>query len=61
LCDVNEAKLSRVQRLASRMNDATGKPFVIDGVTDYRRALEGAGFVFVSVEVELLLSKKKLI
>ncbi|HZQ09965.1 MAG TPA: alpha-glucosidase/alpha-galactosidase [Anaerolineae bacterium] len=54
LCDVNEAKLSRVQRLAERMNEVTGKPFVIDGVTDYPRALEGAGFVFVSIEVDRL-------
>ncbi len=54
LCDVNEAKLKRVKRLAERMNDATGKPFCIESVTDYRRALEGAGFVFVSVEVDRL-------
>lgn len=54
LCDVNEIKLNRVKRMAERMNDATGKPFCIEGVTDYRRALQGAGFVFVSVEVDRL-------
>ncbi len=54
LCDVNEEKLARVKRLAERMNDATGKPFSIASVTDYRRALEGAGFVFVSIEVQRL-------
>lgn len=54
LCDVNEAKLNRSKQLAVRMNEATGKPFQIEGVTDYRDALEGAGFVFVSVEVDRL-------
>lgn len=54
LCDVNEAKLQRVKRLAERMNAALGKPFCIEAVTDYHRALEGAGFVFVSVEVDRL-------
>lgn len=54
LCDVNETKLNRVQQLALRMNEATGKPFQIEGVTDYRHALDGAGFVFVSVEVDRL-------
>ena len=54
LCDVNETKLHRVKRLAERMNAATGMPFVIQAVTDYRRALEGAGFVLVSIEVDRL-------
>lgn len=54
LCDVNEAKLNRVKRLAERLNEATGKPFQIESVTDYRRALQGAEFVFVSVEVNRL-------
>lgn len=54
LCDVNQVKLNRVKRLAERMNEATGKPFQIEAVTDYARALEGAGFVFVSVEVDRL-------
>lgn len=54
LCDVNEAKLQRVKRLADRLNAVTGRPFVIESVTDYRRALEGAGFVLVSIEVDRL-------
>lgn len=54
LCDVNEEKLERVKRFTERMNAATGEPFRIESVTDYRRALEGAGFVFVSVEVDRL-------
>lgn len=54
LCDVNETRLARVRRLAERMNDATGRPFCIQGVTDYRAALPGAGFVFVSVELDRL-------
>jgi alpha-galactosidase len=54
LCDINAEKLQRVQRLAERMNAATGRPFQIQGVTDYRAALEGAGFVLVSTEVDRL-------
>jgi alpha-galactosidase len=54
LCDVDEAKLTRVKRLADRMNQAAGAPFCIESVTDYRRGLEGAGFVFVSIEVDRL-------
>ncbi|MBI4670503.1 MAG: alpha-glucosidase/alpha-galactosidase [Chloroflexi bacterium] len=54
LCDVNAEKLARVQRLAERMNDATGRPFHIESVSDYRRALEGAQFVFASLEVDRL-------
>ncbi len=54
LCDVNGEKLERVKRLAERMNNATGKPFRIESVADYRHALEGAEFVFVSIEVQRL-------
>ncbi len=54
LCDVNAVKLERVARLAARLNAATGGPFRIASETDYRRALEGAGFVLVSVEVDRL-------
>lgn len=54
LCDVNEAKLERVRRLAQRMNAATGRPFCIEAVTDFQHALDGAGFVFVSIEVDRL-------
>lgn len=54
LCDVNAEKLARVRRLAERMNDATDRPFQFESVTDYRDALEGAGFVFVSTEVDRL-------
>ena len=54
LCDIDAAKLARVQKLAHRMNDATGKPFHIHGVTNYVDALDGAEFVFVSTEVDRL-------
>jgi alpha-galactosidase len=54
LCDIDAEKLARVQRLAERMNDATGKPFHIEGVTDYRDALDGAHFVFAATEVDRL-------
>lgn len=54
LCDVDTVKLNRVKRLADRMNEATGNPFHIEAATDYRDALAGAGFVFVSVEVDRL-------
>ncbi len=54
LCDVNATKLARVARLAERMNAATNTPFQIECATDYRDLLPGAGFVFVSVEVDRL-------
>ncbi len=54
LCDVNATKLARVARLAERMNAATDTPFQIECATDYRDLLPGAGFVFVSVEVDRL-------
>jgi len=54
LCDVNVPKLEQVLRLAQRLNAATGNPFTLDAVTDYRDALPGAGFVLVSVEVDRL-------
>lgn len=54
LCDIDAAKLARVQTLAERMNDAAGRPFQIASVTDFRRGMEGAQFVFVSTEVDRL-------
>jgi alpha-galactosidase/6-phospho-beta-glucosidase family protein len=54
LCDVNADKLQRVKCLADRLNAASGSPFVIESVTDFRQGLAGAGFVFVSVEVDRL-------
>src|SRR5262245_40548684 len=54
LCDVDEGKLQRVKRLTDRLNAATGMPFCIESATDYRRAVEGAGFVLVSIEVDRL-------
>lgn len=54
LCDIDAEKLARVHKLAERMNDATGKPFQISSVTDYRDALDGAQFVFVATEVDRL-------
>lgn len=54
LCDVNAEKLARIHRLAERMNDATGKPFCIERAADYRDAMKGAQFVFVSIEVNRL-------
>jgi alpha-galactosidase len=54
LCDVNAERLTRVTRLAERMNAATNAQFRIESATDYRDLLPGAGFVFVSVEVDRL-------
>ncbi|MCC7164310.1 MAG: alpha-glucosidase/alpha-galactosidase [Anaerolineae bacterium] len=54
LCDLNIGKLERVKRLADRMNEATGHPFRIEAVTDYRDALDGAGMVLVSIEMDRL-------
>jgi alpha-galactosidase len=52
LCDVNDAKLARISKLAERMNLASGGDMTISSTTDYRRALPGAEFVIVSVEVD---------
>jgi len=52
LCDVDPARLARVNHLAERMNAATNADFKIESVTDYRGALPGAEFVIVSVEVD---------
>lgn len=54
LCDVNGPKLERVRRLTERMNDATGRPFLIESAMDYRDTLAGAEFVLVSIEVDRL-------
>lgn len=54
LCDLNVEKLAWVTCLAERMNAATGAGFAIESATDYRRLLPGAGFVFVSVEMDRL-------
>lgn len=54
LCDVNAEKLALITRLAERMNAATNCQFEIESATDYRSLLPGAGFVFISVEVDRL-------
>jgi alpha-galactosidase len=54
LCDVNGARLARMTRLAEQMNESTGAGFRIASATDYRKVLDGAEFVIVSVEVDRL-------
>jgi alpha-galactosidase/6-phospho-beta-glucosidase family protein len=52
LCDIDAARLTRITRLAERMNAATNADFKFTSATDYRDALPGAEFVIVSVEVD---------
>jgi len=52
LCDVDGARLTRITRLAERLNAATGADFKITSATDCRNLLPGAEFVIVSVEVD---------
>ena len=52
LCDVDAARLTRIARLAEKMNAATDADFKIFSATDCRDVLPGAEFVIVSVEVD---------
>ncbi len=54
LCDLNAEKLSRMTRLAERLNAVTDANYKIESATDYRSVLRGAEFIFVSVEVDRL-------
>ncbi len=54
LSDLDGDKLTRVMRLAERLNAATGAQFKLECATDYRELLPDAGFVFISAEVDRL-------
>ncbi|MBI5032453.1 MAG: alpha-glucosidase/alpha-galactosidase [Chloroflexi bacterium] len=54
LCDLDGAKLARIECLAERMNAATDADFTITSTTDYRNALPSAEFVITSVEIDRL-------
>lgn len=54
LVDVDAPALAKVERLAQRLNAASGAPFTIQASTDRRALLPGADFVVIAVEVNRL-------
>ena len=52
LVDINPEALQVMARVAQRMNETTGEPFVIEATTDRREALSGAQFVVIAVAVK---------
>lgn len=50
LHDVNEERLLRAYRVASKLNAASGAPLVLDRTTDPAAALDGADYVISSAE-----------
>ncbi|MBK7200583.1 alpha-glucosidase/alpha-galactosidase [Candidatus Amarolinea dominans] len=54
LVDVDAPALAKVERLAQRLNAASGAPFTIQASTDRRALLPGAEFVIIAVEVNRL-------
>ena len=54
LVDLNPESLDVTSRVAKRMNEAFGAPFVLHASTDRNEALPGADFVIVSVAVDRL-------
>ena len=54
LVDVDAPALAKVERLARRLNAASGAPFTIQASTDRRTLLPGAEFVIIAVEVNRL-------
>jgi alpha-galactosidase len=52
LVDINPDALRTMAQIARRMNEATGKPFVIEATTDRNKALPGAQFVITAVAVK---------
>ncbi|MGB4979274.1 MAG: alpha-glucosidase/alpha-galactosidase, partial [Anaerolineae bacterium] len=51
LVDVDAPALAKVERLAQRLNAASGAPFTIQASTDRRALLPGAEFAIIAVEV----------
>jgi len=51
LIDINAERLETVRAAAERMNRALGSPMRIETHTDTPRGIEGAGSIFLSVEV----------
>ncbi len=52
LVDINPESLRLMTQVAQRLNEATGKPFVIEATTDRCAALPGAQFVITSIAVK---------
>ncbi len=52
LVDTDPAALERMLRVARRMNEALGKPFILQAATDRTEVLPGAGFVILAVAVQ---------
>jgi alpha-galactosidase len=52
LVDINPEALQVMAQVAQRLNEVTGKPFVIEAATDRCKGLPGAQFVIISVAVK---------
>jgi alpha-galactosidase len=52
LVDINPEGLHLMAAVAKQMNEAAGRPFVIQATTDRTQALPGAGFVIISIAVK---------
>lgn len=52
LVDINQANLERMNQLAERMNQHSGAGLKIEAVTDWKKALPGAGFVINSTAID---------
>jgi alpha-galactosidase len=52
LVDINPESLRLMTQVAQRLNEAAGKPFVIEAATDRCAALPGAQFVITSIAVK---------
>lgn len=52
LVDIDPRALRLMAQVAQRMNEATGKPFIIEATTDRREALLDAQFVIIAVAVK---------
>jgi alpha-galactosidase len=52
LVDINPEALGVMARLARRLNEMTGEPFVIEATTDRNEALPGARFIIIAIAVQ---------
>lgn len=52
MMDINEERLEDCYGAADRLNKAAGNPITIERTTDIKEALDGTGFVLLSVEYE---------
>jgi alpha-galactosidase len=52
LVDINPEALDIMAQVARRLNEATGRPFLVEATTDRVEALPGAQFVIISIAVK---------